>query len=255
MDATLALPRSREPSGKHILIVDDESAARTTWGEYLQVHGFRVTAVACAEEALALVPDSDFAVAVVDLLLPGRSGLQFLGDLRHLKRRPPVVVVSGHVTPEDAARAAHLGALVVISKPCGPRRLLVCVRRILGLDLHPCVGYLTEHFASIRCEEEVAAHFHVHRHTIARHVEEETGQEFGEFLAELRVEEAKRLLALRSLPIDQIRERVGCASMQVFDRVFRRHTGITPSEYRDFLRQEEERPAADGEASTRDEET
>lgn len=101
--------------------------------------------------------------------------------------------------------------------------------------------YLAEHFSDPVSLEDVARQVHLSPFYFSRLFKEKEGVNFVEYLTRLRLEEAKRLLARTNETIAAVAARVGYAEANYFSRIFRRHFGLSPSEYR------EKRPAAGAE--------
>jgi two-component system invasion response regulator UvrY len=95
-----------------------------------------------AGEALERTEGRAFDLALVDINLPGRDGLELLRDLRRLHPRLPVLVVSAHAEEEFALRALKLGAAGYVSKQSASDILVVAVRRLLagGRYISPSVA-------------------------------------------------------------------------------------------------------------------
>jgi diguanylate cyclase (GGDEF)-like protein len=97
-------------AGEKILLADDDSQLRETLQEFLAGQGYAVTAAADGYEAMAALKAQEFALALLDLMLPGYSGLELLS---HLKARTPdteVILFTGHAGLESAVQALRLGA-------------------------------------------------------------------------------------------------------------------------------------------------
>jgi DNA-binding NtrC family response regulator len=124
-----AAPLSAPPAT--VLVVDDERNIRRTLSMVLEGEGFRVLEAESGEEALERVAHSGspIDVAIVDLKLPGISGLVVLERLRadETTRELPVIVISGHATVQDAVHAVKLGATDFFEKPLNRERVLVSV--------------------------------------------------------------------------------------------------------------------------------
>jgi DNA-binding NtrC family response regulator len=117
---------------RRILLVDDDPAVLRGVSGLLRDEGYRTeTAANAAEAAQALTRDPPAAV-ILDLGLPGESGLSLLSRLP----RPlpaPIVVLSGGATPGEAAQALKLGATDFVEKPPTAERLLTALQNALAL--------------------------------------------------------------------------------------------------------------------------
>src|SRR5271157_2421659 len=114
----------------HILVVDDETEIRSSLEEILREEGYGVAGAADAEEALTLLRDVPYDVVLLDIWLPGRDGLELLGEIRTwpVETRPEVVMISGHGTIETAVRATKLGAYDFLEKPLSLEKTLIVVK-------------------------------------------------------------------------------------------------------------------------------
>ncbi len=112
-------------SENRILLVDDEELVRDAIAASLRARGYRVDTAASAEQALAEA-QTEPDLLVADVTLPGRSGAELAGELRHHYPNLPVILLSGF---PDAARCE--GA-VFLQKPFLPSELLKMVSASLG---------------------------------------------------------------------------------------------------------------------------
>ena len=101
-----------------ILVVDDEEMMRNMLGRELPRLGFRVAAASSGEEGVRLAQNEEFAVAVVDILMPGLDGLETLNRLRQESPGTEVVLLTGHGTIEGAVAGMRAGAYDYLTKPC-----------------------------------------------------------------------------------------------------------------------------------------
>jgi DNA-binding NtrC family response regulator len=117
-----------------VLIVDDEKNIRRTVRMVLEGEGFSVEEAGSGEEALARLPDVGADVMLLDVQLPGMSGLETIERVAKLKSPDPlptVIMISGHATLADAVRAVKAGAYDLIEKPLDRERLIVALRNAL----------------------------------------------------------------------------------------------------------------------------
>ena len=117
-----------------VFIVDDEKNIRRTVRMVLEGEGFAVEEASSGEEALARLPDIGADVMLLDVQLPGISGLEVIERIAKLKStepQPTVIMISGHATLADAVRATKAGAYEVLEKPLDRERLMVALRNAL----------------------------------------------------------------------------------------------------------------------------
>jgi DNA-binding NtrC family response regulator len=101
----------------HILVVDDEPAVRHVLRIYLEREGCDVTTAGSAEEALRLLPEANPDVALVDIVLPGKSGVHLLGQIKRQYPQVEVVLITSHGSVETTIDAIHRGACDYLQKP------------------------------------------------------------------------------------------------------------------------------------------
>lgn len=127
-----------------ILIADDHELIRRGLRGLLLDHfpGSQVVEAADAREAFAVLEGGEWDLALVDINMPGRSGLELLRDLRRLLPAMPVLVVSAHTEEDFALRALKLGAAGYISKQSASDVLVSAVKRVLsgGRYVSPAVA-------------------------------------------------------------------------------------------------------------------
>jgi DNA-binding NtrC family response regulator len=110
-----------------ILVVDDESSIRRTLKEILEFEKHSVTLAQNGHEAIDLVKEEEFDVALLDIKMPEMDGMEVLEKVIQI-REMPVIMISGHGTIETAVEAIKKGAYDFIVKPPDLNRLLITVR-------------------------------------------------------------------------------------------------------------------------------
>lgn len=116
-----------------ILIADDHAVVRRGLRDILAetVPGCEIVEAGDSATALQLLAQQGWDLMLLDINMPGRSGLEVLGDARRLHPRLPVLVLSVHPEEEFAVRAFRLGASGYVHKQSEPEGLVVAVRRLL----------------------------------------------------------------------------------------------------------------------------
>ena len=117
--------------GAHILIVDDDRRLRELLKRYLTETGFRTTAVGDAREARDALAHIAFDLIVLDVMLPGESGIELSAALRGDPRRTPVLLLTAMAEPEDRVLGLETGAEDYMVKPFEPRELVLRISTIL----------------------------------------------------------------------------------------------------------------------------
>jgi DNA-binding NtrC family response regulator len=112
----------------HILIIDDEEIIREALDALLTMDGCVVKTAATATEGLALLADEEFDTVLLDLMLPDRSGLDVLDEIRRGDEDLPVVMITAFGTIDTAVRATKQGAFHYFTKPFKNDEVLVVLR-------------------------------------------------------------------------------------------------------------------------------
>ncbi|MEQ8267263.1 MAG: response regulator [Parvibaculum sp.] len=114
----------------HILVVDDDRRIRELLKRYLSDHGFRVTTAEHAAEARARLEGMSFDLLVLDVMMPGESGLDLTRDLR-TRSTIPILMLTARGEAGDRIDGLERGADDYLAKPFEPRELLLRIGTIL----------------------------------------------------------------------------------------------------------------------------
>ncbi|HUN21603.1 MAG TPA: response regulator [Anaerolineales bacterium] len=121
------------PSKKRILVVDDEPETAKMFGTILEISGYEVYKVHGPAQAMAVIESQVVDLLVLDVMMPGVSGLELC---KYLRRDPrfqtlPVVVVSAKAQPEDIREGMAAGASAYLTKPLSTKQLIRTVSELL----------------------------------------------------------------------------------------------------------------------------
>lgn len=114
----------------HILIIDDDEKIRDLLKQYLKNNNFFVsTAIntSDAEEKLKIIK---FDLAIIDIMMPGKDGLQLTKEIRE-KIDLPIILLTAKGEPEDRVRGLELGAEDYLPKPFEPKELLLRIKNVI----------------------------------------------------------------------------------------------------------------------------
>lgn len=131
-------PEVPDDDAPHLMVVDDDTRIRTLLKQYLAANGFRVTVAASAAEARRKLAGLDFDLIVLDVMMPGESGIELTRSLRGEKNVPILMLTA---LSETGNRIAGLeaGADDYLSKPFDPRELILRVNSIMRRGGAPTV--------------------------------------------------------------------------------------------------------------------
>jgi two-component system, OmpR family, response regulator BaeR len=114
----------------HILIVEDEPKLAALLGDYLKASGYASHWVADGREAIPAIRDRQPDLVLLDLMLPGRDGLDICRELRGFSD-VPIVMLTARVEEIDRLLGLELGADDYICKPFSPREVVARIKAIL----------------------------------------------------------------------------------------------------------------------------
>jgi len=129
--AAMSLPPTLPgPDEPHLLVVDDDERLRALLQRYLSSNGYRVSAAPGAVEARALMKSMEFDLLILDVMMPGESGLDLTRSVRQ-DSAVPILMLTARGDPEDRIAGLELGADDYLPKPFEPRELLLRVNSLL----------------------------------------------------------------------------------------------------------------------------
>lgn len=115
----------------HILIVDDDRRIRELLKSYLMEHEYRISMAASAAEARKQMQGIAFDLIVLDVMMPGESGLSFINSLRAEKLVIPVLMLSALSETSDRINGLSSGSDDYLAKPFEPKELLLRLQSLL----------------------------------------------------------------------------------------------------------------------------
>ena len=107
-----------------VLLVDDEEQFVDVLAQRLQARGFQVNTAFNGDDAIAFVDDHDVDVVILDVLMPGRDGIDTLREIKRMRPITEVIMLTGHATVETAIQGMKLGAYDYLMKPTDTAELV-----------------------------------------------------------------------------------------------------------------------------------
>lgn len=112
-----------------ILIVDDEKASRKSLRDILRLEGYTVTAKENGEDAVEVLESDDYDLMLLDLKMPGMSGLEVLEKAVKISPQTKIIMLTAHGSLESSIEALRQGAHDYLLKPAAPKDILASVER------------------------------------------------------------------------------------------------------------------------------
>jgi two-component system, NtrC family, nitrogen regulation response regulator NtrX len=122
------------PRKAHLLLVDDDPNTLASLSRAFRLAGHEATVCDNGARAVELLRNDTFDLILSDVVMPGKSGLELLEDLKAAGVKTPIVLISGQANIEMAVKATKLGALDFLEKPLSTDKLLVTVENALRLS-------------------------------------------------------------------------------------------------------------------------
>lgn len=126
-----AVREARAGDAPHLLVVDDDARLRALLQRFLAEQGFRVSTAPDAATARAALAAVAFDLVVLDVMMPGESGLELAEALRREGNNVPVLMLTARGAPDDRVAGFEHGADDYLQKPFDPRELALRIRTIL----------------------------------------------------------------------------------------------------------------------------
>ncbi len=241
-----------------VMLVDDERPAREllklliNWDDA----GFSIVCEASnGADALQKYRVYKPDLVIIDIQMPVMGGLELMQIIREECATQIFTVLSCHELFDYARAALKLGACdYLIKDSLTPKELLATLKKAQGLlpaqtelngmtkyfpeistyspRIKRVVEFILQNFSQDIGLSSLADMFDIHKVHLARTFKEETGASIHEIILELRLEKAKLLLSDQNLKVSDIIEQIGFHNPQSFYSLFKKHTGVSPSEFR-----------------------
>ena len=130
------IPEEEIESSLHIkpkiLVVDDEKRVRDTCHKMLAGEGFDVSRAESGDVAIQMIEKEHFDIILLDLMMPGLSGMETLARVKDMHPDTVVIVITGYATVEHSIEAMKRGAFDFLSKPFSPQDLRLVISKAVG---------------------------------------------------------------------------------------------------------------------------
>lgn len=244
-----------------ILIVDDDQAVLELYALALS-DTHQVRTAGTADEAITVLHCGPLGAVVLDYRLANRSGLDVLTDIRSEQPDLPVIMVTGYGSEGLCMSAFRLGVVDYLPKPVNVFELArsvqhaICpelveswpspeppaqapsagtadaARQRLDLPIQKAVQVIQHRYWDSLSLTDLARETGMSKYWFSHRFHQVIGIPFREYLLRVRLDRAKDLLAAGHASITEVAQSVGFSDLPRFDKLFRRHTGLTPSAYR-----------------------
>ncbi len=239
---------------KNLLLIDDETwfleSLKEVLGDTYNVH-----TASSGKEGIQKYLDIRVDLILLDLAMPEMDGIEVLQRIREVNPWIPVIIMTGHSTIERAETAASLGVQGYIKKPFDTEVLNEKIKNILALrELHLVTAglpemivvdtedlkestfiilkYLHNNYHRRISLKELAKESKQSVSNLCRTFKEGTGITVLDYLQNLRITMAKRLIEKTNYSIATVAKLIGMEDESYFSRIFKREVGTSPNRYR-----------------------
>ncbi|AQS55768.1 response regulator transcription factor [Novibacillus thermophilus] len=238
----------------NVLLVEDERTIRQGLRDLLEnvIGGVSVSWEAQnGKEALQILKKEVPDLLITDVRMPEMNGLDLIAQAKYLHSFLSVVVISGYDEFDYAKKAMRYGVKHYLLKPVNRSELAMVLEEIkqelfgqkeskdhlLQDEQSKMINNIKSIISDNLCEditlEFIGRAVNLSPSYVSQLFKKETGVNFSEFVAETRINTAKKLLIETQLKVYDIARIVGYHSAKHFMTVFKRHTALTPTKYRE----------------------
>jgi YesN/AraC family two-component response regulator len=237
-------------AGEKILVVDDARNIREVFTAVFDE--YNIVTAASGKEALNILDrPHDIDLIVLDVMLPDINGLELLKQIKEKNREFKIVIMTGHSTKDIAIEALRGQADEYIEKPFDIEHTREVFERLLK-DKRKLNGkYIGDRGDKIKFTQrlirgnynkplslqDISKEVFLSYKYLSRIFKEKTGKSFNEYRLGLKMGSAKQFLRKNNYTVSQIAYKVGYHNPDSFMKMFKRVTGLTPSQYRNNNKQ------------------
>lgn len=232
-----------------ILIVEDEPLSLQNLTGYLRRllgEDALIEGASNGREAVERARQIQPAIIFMDIEMPVMNGLDAASILHKMQPELPIIFLTAFDRFDYAVGAVRAGGTDYLLKPFDRTQVNDCLRRVLGLPEQDagqpdepenpfCTQFsvwLEHHYKKDISLDQVAEAMGMSTFYFSRFFRTAYNQTFVEYLTAYRIRQAVRLLEETDIPVREIAPRVGYTDASYFSKVFKRHVGVTPTEYR-----------------------
>lgn len=228
----------------NVLIVDDELIIREGLKNNIDwtSHGISfIDTARSGEQALEKFEKTPFDIVITDIKMPKMSGLELADSLRHISPETKIILLSGFAEFEYAQQAIKLNVLAYLLKPVNIDEMEELIEKLVkessnnsnkNVLLEKARNFIRQNYKQPISLQDVANYLERNPDYLSSLFKKETGSSFSEYLNNLRIKKAQHLLSSTSLYTYEVAEQVGYTDFRYFTKIFKKITGLTPSDYR-----------------------
>lgn len=246
----------QEERAVNLLIVDDEPLEREVLLTIIQRSHLpfrQIFEAMNGVEAIDIVAATEIDVLVIDIQMPKMDGLRAAKIIKTINPRVKLIFLTAFNEFDYALQTIRIGAEDYLLKPASAEEIVSALARVTNSseakreETGPAdiavrlKDYIKDHLSEKLTVEELAEIVHLHPQYVSRLFKQQTNYSLSEYIISERLEKSKKLLLQTEYTITEIAGHCGFSDSNYFTRVFKKHEGVPPSEFRKnelFLREE-----------------
>ncbi len=240
-----------------ILLVDDDKDFRTELKSWLD--GCRIIEASSGQSALQVLRKAnDVGIVFLDVMMPGLNGIDVLREIKKTAPDVRIVILTGYSSKDIAIEALKARADDYIEKPVDPEKVKELIGRFLdsrgdedrssGMDaggkMEKIKRFTLRNIGANVGLRDAASLVFLSPKYISRVFKQKTGKGFSQYKQEMKIREAREMLLKTGYNINQIAEKLGYKNAESFSRLFKKHSGFSPREFREQKKSKDRRRSA-----------
>ena len=230
----------------NILLVDDDETFRE---EFVNAFDdYNIIEASDGSKALEILQSPNkIDIIILDVMIPGKKGTVILKSIKEIYPEIPVIILTGYSSKDIAISALKGHADDYIEKPINIQKTKEIISNFLlyknneGLDpvhsdiigkIETIKEFIIRNYQKKISLDDVSGYVHLSPKYLSRIFKNITGMGFKKYVLSVKVEEAKKILLNTGLSVDEISYRLGYMNTESFSRIFKKESGLTPSEYK-----------------------
>ncbi len=227
-----------------ILLVDDNKAFREEFRDCF--YEYRIIEASNGEEALDILNKPNVIdLVILDVKMPGMSGTKILKKMKEPNPDLLIIIQTGYSTKDVIIESLKGHADDYLEKPINIEKTRETIKNLLNAKekggekslenidnkLEYVKNFIQRNYDKKISLEDVAEEVFLSPKYLSRIFKENTGTGFNEYKLEIKISKAKEMLTSKNFDINQISERLGYQNAESFIKIFKKNTGLTPTEY------------------------
>ncbi|MDD4940101.1 MAG: response regulator [Candidatus Omnitrophica bacterium] len=233
-------------AGEKILVVEDNPNIREVFISAFDEYD--IVTASNGKDALGILNrPNDIDLIILDVVMPDMNGLELLEKMRRINKYSKVVIMTGYSSKDIAIEALRLSADEYIEKPFDINNVKDTLRKLLAPNqayekekekrekpdkITVAERLVRKNYNRPLSLKEISQELFLSYKYLSRAFKKRSGKSFKEFRLNLKLDSAKQLLRDPGQSVNEVAYRVGYHSPDSFMKIFKKRTGMTPTEYR-----------------------